>query len=72
MRVRTLFGESECHAHLHEECPKHLGHKRDLGVTPGTCGAGGERAQLILVLVRASAVENVSHPWILVVTRVRP
>jgi len=23
------------------------------GVTPGTCGAGGERAQLILVLVRA-------------------
>ena len=24
-------------------CPKHHGHKGDPGVTPETCGAGGER-----------------------------
>ena len=28
-------------------CPKHHGHKGDPGVTPGTCGAGGERAQVV-------------------------
>ena len=36
-----------------EECPQHHGHKRNPGVTPGTCGAIGERAQVILVWVRA-------------------
>ena len=43
---------------LYEECPKHHGHKGDPGVTPGTCGAIGERAQVILVWVRARALET--------------
>ena len=42
-----------CRAPLLEECPQHHGHKGDPGVTPGTCGAIGERAQVILVWVRA-------------------
>ena len=43
----------QCRAPLLEECPQHHGHKGDPGVTPGTCGAIGERAQVILVWVRA-------------------
>ena len=43
-----------CRAPLLEECPQHHGHKGDPGVTPGTCGTIGERAQVILVLVRVS------------------
>ena len=42
-----------CRATLLEECPQHHGHKGDPGVTPGTCGAIGERAQVILVWMRA-------------------
>ena len=42
-----------CRAPLFEECPQHHGHKRDPGVTPGTCGVIGERAQVILVWMRA-------------------
>ena len=42
-----------CRAPLLEEGPQHHGHKGDPGVTPGTCGAIGERAQVILVWVRA-------------------
>ena len=61
-----------CRAPLHEECPKHYGHKEDPGVTPGTCGAIGERAQVILLWVRAPGVGNVSHPWRLGCTRLRP
>ena len=38
-----------CSAPLLEECPQHHGHKGDPGVTPGTCGTIGERAQVILV-----------------------
>ena len=38
----------------------------------GTCGAIGERAQVILVWVRARGVGNVSHPWRLGVMRIRP
>ena len=48
---------------LYEECPKHHGHKGgEPGVTPWTCGAIGERAQMILMWVRASSVGNASHP----------
>ena len=54
------------------ECPKHQGHKEDPGVTPGTCGAVGERDQMILVWVRTPGVGNASHPWRLGVTRIRP
>ena len=49
MRASTPFGGGECRAPLFEECPQHHGHKGDPGVTPGTCGAIGERAQVILV-----------------------
>jgi hypothetical protein len=42
-----------CCAPLHEECLEHHVHKGDLEVTPGTWGAIGERAQVILVWVRA-------------------
>ena len=42
-----------CRAPFLEECPQHHGHKGDPGVTPGTCGAIGERTQVILVWVRA-------------------
>ena len=45
--------EGGCRAPLLEECLQHHGHKGDPGVTPGTCGAIGERAQVILVWVRA-------------------
>ena len=41
---------------------KHHGHKGDPGVTPGTCGADGEKAQVILVWVRVPGVGNTSHP----------
>ena len=39
----------DCRAPLLEECTQHHGHKGDPGVTPGTCGIIGERAQVILV-----------------------
>ena len=42
-----------CRTPLLEECPQHHGHKGDPRVTLGTCGAIGERAQMILVWVRA-------------------
>ena len=45
--------EGVCRVPLLEECPQHHGHKGDPGVMPGTCGAIGERAQVILVWVRA-------------------
>ena len=61
-----------CRAPLHEECPKHHGHEGDLGVTPMTCGAVGDKAQVILVWVRAPSVGNTSHPQRLGITRVRP
>jgi hypothetical protein len=38
------------------------GHKEDSGVTPETCGVIGERNQVILVWVRATCIENASHP----------
>ena len=41
--------QRSCRAALLEECPQHHGHKGDPGVTSGTCGTIGERAQVILV-----------------------
>ena len=38
-----------CCAPLLKDCPQHHGHKGDLGVMPGTCGAIGERVQVFLV-----------------------
>ena len=48
----------------HEECPQHHGHKGDPGVTPGTCAAIGERAQLILVWVKTPSIGNASELWV--------
>ena len=66
-RVRNL----PCCTPLQEECPKHHGHKGDLRVKPKTCSAIGEKAQVILVLMKALAIGNASHPQRLRVTRVR-
>jgi hypothetical protein len=51
-----------CPAPFHEESSKHQGHKGDPGVMPGTCGTIGEKAQVILVWVKAPGVGNASHP----------
>jgi hypothetical protein len=59
-------------APLHEECLQHHGHKGDPGATHGTCGAKGERAQVILVWVRTPGVENAFLPWRLRVMRIMP
>ena len=72
MRALTPFVGGECCTPLLEECMQHHGHKEDLGVTPGTCGAIGERVQKILVWVKALGHGNASHPYELGVTRVRP
>jgi hypothetical protein len=68
----TVRSNRSCRAPLQKGCPKHQGHKGDPGVTPGTCGASCEKAQVILVWVRAPGVGNASHPRILGVMRVRP
>ena len=46
--------------------------QRGPGVTPGTYGADGEKAQVILKWVRALSVGNASHPRELGVMRIRP
>lgn len=46
--------------------------QRGPGVTPMTCGAIGERAQMNRMWVRAPGVKNASHPQKLRVTRIRP
>ena len=56
---RNLFNllkgtmRKDCHAPLFNECPQYHRHKGDARVTPGTCGAIGERALIILVWMRA-------------------
>jgi hypothetical protein len=72
MCCRMFIRYRHCCAPLLEECPKHHGHKGDPRMTPGTCSAVGERAQVIMVWVRAPGVGNASHPQRLGVTRVRP
>jgi hypothetical protein len=70
--VDAIIRDLECRAPLQKGSPKHQGHKGDPGVTPGTCGAGGEKTQVILVWVRAPGVGNASHPRGLGVMRVTP
>jgi hypothetical protein len=48
-----------------------MGTRGASGVTPETCGSIGERAQVILVWVKAPHVKNVFHPHRLGVTRTR-
>ena len=64
--------DTYCRAPLLEECSQHHGHMGDPGVTPKTCGAIGERAQVILVWMRAPGGGNASHPQELGVMRIRP
>jgi hypothetical protein len=67
--IQILWGN--CRAPVHKECPKHHGHKGGPGLAPGTCDAVGERAQVILMWVRAPGVGNASHSRRLGVARVR-
>ena len=53
MSASIPLGGGECRAPLLEECRQYHGHREDAEVTPETCGAIGERAQVILVWVRA-------------------
>ena len=66
------LSERLCRAPLYEEYAQHHEHKGDPGVTLGTCGVIGERAQVILVWVRTPSVENDSHPRRLWFTKVKP
>ena len=61
----------ECRTTLLEECPQDHGHRGNPRITPRTCGTIGERAQVILVWVRALRHGNASHLQGLGVTRVR-
>ena len=72
MWASTPYGGGECHAPLHMECPKHQGHKGNSAMILKTCGAVGERAQVILVWMKTWGVEYVFHPRKLGVMRVRP
>ena len=71
MKTSTPFGGGECRVPLHKGCPKHHGYEGDPEVTPGTYGAEGEKAQ-VLVWVRAPSVGNASHPQGLAVMKVNP
>jgi hypothetical protein len=53
MLKNITHNEDACCAPLHKECPQHHERKGVPGGTPGTCGAIGERVQVILVWVRA-------------------
>ena len=69
---QNCIDEYCCRAPLHEEYPKHHGHNGDPGVTPESCSAVGERAQMILVWTNAPGVGNSSHLWRLGCTKVGP
>lgn len=71
IKAPIWFGERECRPPSYEGCPKHHGHKENLGVTLMTYGAGGERAQVILMWLRAPSVGNASHPQRIIVINVR-
>ena len=62
MRASIPSVGGECRAPLHEKCPNHHGYKGYIGVIPMICGVVGERAQMIIVWVRALGVGNASHP----------
>jgi hypothetical protein len=68
----TDCSQAVCRAPLQKGYPKDHGHKGDPGVTPETCGASGEKAQVIMVWVRALGIRNISHPRGLEAMKVRP
>ena len=47
-----------CREPQHAECLQHHGHRGDRGVTSKSCGAIGERAQVILMWVRSLDIET--------------
>ena len=55
MRALTPFGGGEYYTPLHKEWPKDHWHKSNPGVTPVTCGINGEKAQVMLLWMRASS-----------------
>ena len=59
-RVEVL--PQRCCVPLHEKFPQHHVHKEEPEVIPGTCGAVGKRAQVILVWFKAPGVDKASHP----------
>ena len=71
MPIQTYI-HMECHAPLHEECPQHHGYKVDPRMMPEIWGTIGERAQMILVWVRAPCIESAFHPRTLGVMRIKP
>ena len=72
MRASTPFGGVSV-AHLSKRDARNTkGTRGDPGVAPGPCGASGEKAQVILVLVRAPSVGNASHPLRLGIKREKP
>ena len=60
--IKGLGFDHICRTPLREVCLKHHGHNGDPIMTLGTCGAVGERAQVIIVWVRVLSVGNASHP----------
>ena len=75
--IEILQGHIVCvylgyHAPFHKECPKYHGHKRDPGMTPGTCGANGKNAQMIIVWKWTLGIGNTSLAQELGVMRVKP
>ena len=56
--TKLVEAVSVCCTPRHEEWSQHYGHKGDSKVTLGTCGVISERAQVILVWVRALSIEN--------------
>ena len=67
----VLFSQP-CRAPLHEDYPQYHGYNGNPRVTWCTCGAIGERVQVILMCVWAIGVEFTSHLWTLTVMRVKP
>lgn len=47
--IYMCVGWHSCCTPLYENCPQHHWHKGDPRMTPKTCGAIGQRAQVILV-----------------------
>ena len=56
-----LQSHDECSTPLHEKCLQHHGQKGNLRVMHKFRGAIGDRAQVVLVWVRALGIENTSH-----------
>ena len=68
----TILEAARFVAHLSKGMPETPWAQGNPGMTPWTCGADGEKAQVILVWVRAPSVGNASHPRGLGVMKAKP